>query len=86
MIVSPGSSHTSWVDVVGHDVVVVSELHMAERTFPALLDYLAVEQFPHFCVGTEFPVSPRVMGILNPLHTQLPRFPGFRDRFPAAAG
>jgi hypothetical protein len=59
---------------------------MAERAFPALLDNLSVEKLPHFCVGAELPVSPRMVGILNPLHTQLPGFPSFRERFPAAAG
>jgi hypothetical protein len=86
MIVSPGASHAFWVDVVGRDVIVVGELYMAERAFSGLRDNLAVEQLPHFCVGAEFPVSPRMMGILNPLYTQLFCLPGLRDRFPAAAG
>jgi len=74
MVVSPGPSHSSWVDVVGHDVIVVGELHMAERALPVLLDNLAVEQPPHLCVGAEFPVSPRMMRILNSLQAQLTHF------------
>ena len=34
MVVSPGSAHASWVDVVSHDVVVVGERYMAERALP----------------------------------------------------
>jgi hypothetical protein len=86
MIVSPGPSHSFGIDVVGHDVVVIGEFQMAERAFPALVDDLAVEQLAHFCVGAKFPVTPRMMGILNPLHTHLLRFAGFRDRLPTAAG
>jgi len=67
VIVSPASSHASWVDVVGHDVAVVSEPHMAECAFLTLLDNFAVEQLPHFRVGAELTVSPRMMRILNPL-------------------
>jgi hypothetical protein len=67
MVVAPGSSHASWVDVVRNDVVVVSELHIAECAFPALFDNLAIEQPPHLCVGAEFPVSPGMIGILDPL-------------------
>src|ERR1700733_13942556 len=50
MIVSPGSARASWIDVVGHDVVVVGEIQVAEGAFPALLDDLAVEDLPHFCI------------------------------------
>ena len=67
VIVSPGSSHAAWVDVVGHDVAVVGEPHMAECVFLALLDNFAVEQLPHSRVGAELTVSPRMMRIVNPL-------------------
>jgi hypothetical protein len=43
MVISPGSSYPSWVDVVGHDIVVVGELHTAERALTVLLNQLAVE-------------------------------------------
>jgi hypothetical protein len=43
MVVSPGSSHSSWIDVVGYDVVVVGEFDMAECALPVLFDNLAVE-------------------------------------------
>ena len=68
MIVSPGSSHASWVDVVRNDVIVVRELNMAECALPVLLDNLAVSQSPHLCVRAELPVSSGMMGIFNPLY------------------
>src|ERR1700733_12081732 len=68
MVVAPCSSHASRIDVVGHDVVVVGELHMAECALLVLFDNLTVEQPPHLRVGAEFPVSPRMIGVVNPLH------------------
>ena len=69
MVVAPGSSHASRIDVVGHDVVVVGELYTAECALPVLFDNLTVEQPPHLRVGAEFPVSPGMLGVFNPLHT-----------------
>ena len=86
MVVSPRPSHSFGVDMVGHDVVVIGELQMAERAFPALVDDLAVEQISHFCVRAEFPVSPRMIGVFNPLHTKLIHFSDTRDWLPATAG
>src|SRR5580704_2242930 len=62
MVVSPGSPHASWVDVVRHDVVVVGEQPMAECALPVLFDNLAIEQPPHLRVGAELPVreAPRI--------------------------
>jgi len=68
MVVSPGTSHSSWIDVVGYYVAVIGEFDMAECALPVLFDNLAVYQPPHLCVGAEFPVSPRMMGVFNPLH------------------
>jgi hypothetical protein len=86
MIVSPGSSHASRVDVVRHDIAVVCELYMAEWAFPALFDNLAVEQPPHLCVGTKFPVSPRMMEVFNPLYAQLIHLSDPQDCLSATAG
>ena len=86
MVISPGSSHASGVDVVRHDVVVVGELHMAECALLVLFDNLTVEQPPHLRVGAEFPVSPRMIGVFNPLYAQMIHFPDPRDWLPATAG
>jgi hypothetical protein len=47
MIVSPRSARSFRILMVGHDVVVIGELFVAARTYPALLSDLAVEQFAH---------------------------------------
>jgi hypothetical protein len=86
MIISPGSSHASWVDVVGHDVTIISELHIAKRALPVLFYNLVVEQSPHLRVGPEFAVSPRMMWILDPLQTWVTHISNFQNPFPAAAG
>ena len=43
MIVSPSSSHTPGMDVIGHDIVVVGEGLKANGTFSVLLDDFAIE-------------------------------------------
>jgi hypothetical protein len=72
VIVSPGPAHSFRVDVIGHNVAIVSELGATESALAVLRGDLSVEQFPHLSVGTEFAVSPRVMRILDPPDTQLP--------------
>ena len=47
VIVSPGSTHSFRVPMVGHDVVVIGELFVADRTYATLLSDLEVQQFPH---------------------------------------
>jgi len=86
MIVSPCSSHTAGMDVVGYDVTVVGELSHTEGAFAVLSNDLPVEQFPYFAVRAEFSVSPGVMWIFNTpnAHLALPLLS--RDRFSAAAG
>ena len=49
MVVSPRSSHTLGILVVGHHVGIVRELFVADRTLLVLFDNLAVQQFPHLC-------------------------------------
>jgi len=71
MIVSPGSSHTLWVDVVWDNIAIVCELCKAESALPVLRADLTVEKFPHLPIGAEFSVSPRVMWIVDPADTQL---------------
>src|SRR6266849_1985941 len=65
VVVSPTSAHSFWIPVVRNHIVIVCELFVADGTFPVLLDNLSVEKFPHFGGRPEFPISPRVMRILN---------------------
>jgi hypothetical protein len=47
MIVPPRSSHSTGIDVVRNDVVIVRELSLAERTHTVLGGNLPVHQLPH---------------------------------------
>ena len=71
VIISPSSAHSFRIPVIWHDVVVVCEFFVADGAFPVLLHDLSVEQFPHFGGGPEFPISPRMMRILNAPHAHL---------------
>ena len=61
MIVSPCSSHSSGVNVVGYYVAVIGERFVTEGALATLGGNLPVEEFAHFTVGAEFPVSPGMM-------------------------
>jgi hypothetical protein len=58
MVVSARSSHASRIDVVGHDVVIVGERHLADGTLPVLFNIFSIKELPHLCFGAEFAVSP----------------------------
>jgi hypothetical protein len=47
MVVSPSSAHPLWIPMVGHDVVIVGELFIADRALSALLDDFPVQQLAH---------------------------------------
>jgi hypothetical protein len=71
--------------MIRHHVVVVSELLMANRASPALLNDLPLQQLPHLCRRPQFPVSPGVMLIFDTLHNG-PDDPGLAmGWFPATA-
>jgi hypothetical protein len=84
MIVSPRPSHASWIDVVGHDVAVIRERHLTNRTLPVLFDNFAVEQLPHLCFRTEFAISPGVMRVLDPLDPKTSHAASLLDRLATA--
>lgn len=85
VIIPPGSSHPFGMPMVWDDVVVIGELFLADGAFPVLLDNLPVEKSPHFSRRPEFPISPRMMRILNASN---PRLQSARigRLFPATAG
>ena len=72
--------------MVRYDVAIISERFVAEGAHATLGGNFPVEQFPHFSVRAEFPVSPGVMWIFNApnAHLALPFLS--RDRLSAAAG
>lgn len=86
MIVSPRPSQAAGVNVVGHDIGVVGELLTADGALAVLGHNLLVQQPSHFRIRAEFPISPRMMGILDPPDAHLSSSSSrFRERFSAAA-
>jgi hypothetical protein len=81
MVVSARSSHPSRINVVGHDVVIVGERHLANAALPVLLNYFSIEQFPHFRFGAKLAVSSRMVRVFDTLHSE----PSLRNRLAAAA-
>jgi hypothetical protein len=71
MVVSPCPAHAAGIDVVGHHVAIISKRIVTESALATLGGNLPVEQFPHFAVGAEFPVSPGMMWIFNAPNTHL---------------
>ena len=71
--------------MVRDDVAIVRELFVADRAYPVLLNNLPVQQFSHLCRCPEFPVSSRVMRIVDTLNSK-PQRPGFGDEFPTTTG
>lgn len=85
MIVSPSSSHSSGIDVIGNDVAVICELSLAESAYTVLGCNLPVHQLPYLGVGTDLPISARVLGIVYAPDSHLARSSLPRDGFPTAA-
>jgi hypothetical protein len=71
MIISPRSSHAFGLDVVGHNLVVIREVRVADRAFAVLLDDLSVQQLPHLSWRPQFAVSPGVVRIVDSLNAKL---------------
>jgi hypothetical protein len=83
VIVSPCSSHTARVNVVGHDVVVVGKGLLADGARFVLLDDLAIEQLPHLRIRTELAEPSGMMRIFDTLHTHLFATAFLEGHFPA---
>jgi len=65
VVVPPCPSHAAGMDMVRYDVAIISEHFVTEGALATLGGNLPVEQFPHFTVGAEFPVSPGVMRVFD---------------------
>ena len=86
MVVSSRSSHPSRVNMIGHDVAIVGERHLANSTLPVLLNYFSIEQFPHFRFGAKLAVSPGVVRVFDTLHSEPSDSSSLLDRLAATAG
>jgi len=71
MVISPGPSHPFGLDVIGHNLVVIREGLLADRTLPVLLNDFSVQQLPHLCRRPQFAISPEVVWIFDALNTKL---------------
>lgn len=65
MIVPPRSSHSTGIDVVRNDVAVIRELSLAESANAVLGGDLSVHQLTYFGVGTDLPISTRMLRIVD---------------------
>jgi hypothetical protein len=70
MVIAPGFSHSLRLSVVWDYVAVIRELLVANYALSALLSDLPIEHLPHLGWRPEFPVSPRVMWILDTLNAE----------------
>jgi hypothetical protein len=71
--------------VVGHDVVVVGERHLANGALPVLLNYFSIEQLPHFRFGAKLAVSSRMVRVFDPLHSEASDLACLLDQLAATA-
>jgi hypothetical protein len=71
--------------MVGHDIAVVGELSIAKSAFAVLDDDLLVEQFPHFTIGSDLPVSPGMLWVFDAPNAHLALALLSRDCLSAAA-
>ena len=70
-VVSPSSSHAFGLDVVGHNLVEISEGCPADCAFSVLLDDLSVQQPSHLGSRPYLPISPWMVWIFDALNTKL---------------
>jgi hypothetical protein len=70
MIVSPGSAHSFGIPMIWHDVGIISELFVADRAYAGLLSNFPIEKLAHFCGGAQFPVTPRMVRVLDSLNSK----------------
>jgi hypothetical protein len=59
------------MDMVGHDIAIICERFVAKGAFATLGGNLPVEEFPHFSVRAEFPVSPGMMRVFDAPNSHL---------------
>ena len=71
--------------MVGHNVTIVGEPFLAECAEAILCSDLPVEELSHLTVGSELPVSPGMMGIIDTPNAHLARPFLSRNCFSATA-
>jgi hypothetical protein len=86
VVVSPCPAHAEGMDMVGYYVAVIGERFVTEGALATLGGNLPVEEFAHFTVGAEFPVSPGVMRVFDAPNAHPALTILSRDCLSAAAG
>ena len=71
VVIPPRSAHSFRIPVVWNHIVIVCELFVADGTLLILLDNLAVQELSHLSGGSEFPISSRMMRIVNASNPRL---------------
>ena len=71
MVISPSSSHSFRIYVVGHYVAIVRERALADCAHSVLFDNFPLRQFAHLGGRPQLPVSPWVVRVLDALHAHL---------------
>ena len=85
VVVSPRPSHSSRINVIGHDVAIVRERPLTDGALPVLFDNFSIKQLPHLCFGAEFAISPGVVRVFDTLHSELSDSSSLLNRFAATA-
>lgn len=70
MIVPPASFHSSRVDVILHNIVVVGELVLAKSTYAVLLHNFRLQQLSHFSWRAQFPIASVMVWVIHTFYTQ----------------
>jgi hypothetical protein len=71
VIISTCASHAFWLLVVGHHIRVIGERVMTDCADAFLFDDLAVQELSHLSARSQFPISARMMGIVDAPNAKL---------------
>jgi hypothetical protein len=71
VVISPSPSHAFGLDMVGHNLAVIDKRLVTDCASSALVSDLPIQQLPHLCRRSEFPISPLVVWVFDVLNTKL---------------
>lgn len=70
VIVPPCASHAFRLFVIRHHIVIVCEFLVTDCAIITLVDDFAIEKLSHLGGRAQFPVSSRVVWVVNALNTE----------------
>jgi hypothetical protein len=65
VVVFPDASHSFWILMARHNMVVIREPMVADGADAVLFGNFPLQEFPHFSGGSEFAIPPRMVRIIN---------------------